>query len=269
MTRIAKTFAALDRPALVAFITAGDPDHERSLAILKAMPDAGADLIELGMPFTDPVADGPAIQAAGLRALKAGANMHKTLDMVREFRKDNDHTPIILMGYMNPVNHYGAETFMNDAAEAGVDGFILVDLPPEEDEDIRKLANAKSMDIIRLVTPTTDEARLNTLIDGASGFLYYVSITGVTGSAQAKPADIAPHVRTIQEKSGLPVCIGFGIRTPEDASAMGDIADGVVVGSAFVQIIADNPEAQDLAQRVAERISGLSAPLKARAASAA
>lgn len=242
MTRISKTFEALDRPALVTFITAGDPSHEISLEILKSLPDSGADIIELGMPFTDPVADGPAIQEASQRALKAGANMCKTLKMVRDFREGNNTTPIILMGYMNPIHHYGLERFMNDAADAGVDGFILVDLPPEEDAEIRSLANAKGIDIIRLITPTTDEARLETLLNGAGGFLYYVSITGVTGSAKATPTDIAPHIQSIKEKTNLPVCIGFGIKTPEDAKAMGEIADGVVVGSVLVNEIASNAE---------------------------
>lgn len=269
MNRIIKTFKSINHPALVAFITAGDPDYGRSLEILRSMPDAGADLIELGMPFTDPVADGPTIQAASQRALESGANMHKTLGMVREFRKENDHTPIILMGYMNPVHHYGVKDFIEDASDAGIDGLIIVDMPPEEDEELRTLAEARNVAVIRLITPTTDEKRLETLLKTASGFLYYVSITGITGAAKAQPSDIEPHIQAIKEKTDLPIAIGFGISTPEEAQAMGEISNGVVVGSAFVKSIADSPNAKDLPEQIARKISALSTALKLKQASAA
>lgn len=235
MTRIQKTFQSLDRPALVTFLTAGDPDYQTSLKTLKALPGAGADIIELGMPFTDPMADGPVIQAASGRALQAGANMVQTLNMVRDFRADNDGTPIVLMGYANPVFVYGAEKFCRDAAEAGVDGLIIVDLPPEEAGELVPHVQAFGLDLIRLVTPTTDENRLDTVLSGASGFLYYVSITGVTGTAKADKAAVAAHIKTIKARTDLPVAVGFGIKTPDDVAAMGKIADAVVVGSALVQ----------------------------------
>lgn len=262
MTRIEKTLSALDRPALVTFITAGDPDHEKSLAILKALPEAGADIIELGMPFTDPMADGPTIDLASQRALKNGANMHKTLDMVREFRKDNTETPIILMGYANPIYAYGLESFTKNAKEAGVDGLIIVDLPPEESEDLEKAASKENIDLIRLVTPTTNHQRLETLLNGAGGFLYYVSITGVTGAKKADLTAISPHIANIKKQSGMPVAIGFGIKTPEDVAKFGEIGDAVVVGSAIVQAIADNQTAADLPQKVAAQVRELAQALK-------
>lgn len=234
MSRIEQTFAKLERPALVTFITAGDPDLDTSLEMLKALPTAGADIIELGMPFTDPVADGPTIQAAGIRALENGANMNRTLQMVRAFRKTNNETPIVLMGYANPLFAYGYKAFAKDAADAGIDGLIIVDIPPEEDKDLRDALEGHDIDLIRLITPTTDETRLEKLLESASGFLYYVSITGVTGAAKADMSAIAPHIEKIKSKTDLPVAIGFGVRTPEDAANMGKIADGVVVGSAIV-----------------------------------
>ncbi len=262
MTRIDNTLKSLDRPALVTFITAGEPNYEQSLSVLKSLPEAGADIIELGMPFTDPMADGPVIDLASQRALKGGANMHKTLDMVREFRQDNEDTPIILMGYANPIYAYGVETFCAAASEAGVDGLIIVDLPPEESEELEGAANKNNLNLIRLVTPTTDEARLDKLLKGASGFLYYVSITGVTGSKKADLSQIAPHIASIKEQSNMPVAIGFGIKTPDDAAQMGAIGDAVVVGSSIVQTIADNGEAPDLADQVAAQVKGLSQALK-------
>ena len=262
MTRIDKTLTALNRPALVTFITAGDPDYAQSLSVLKSLPDAGADIIELGMPFTDPMADGPVIDLASQRALKGGANMHKTLDMVREFRQDNENTPIILMGYINPVHAYGIETFCTAASEAGVDGLIIVDLPPEESPELEAAANKNSLNLIRLVTPTTDEARLEKLLKGASGFLYYVSITGVTGSKKADLSQITPHIASIKKQSNMPVAIGFGIKTPDDAAAMGAIGDAVVVGSSIVQTIADNGTAPDLADKVTTQVKALSNALK-------
>ncbi|MGB0719218.1 MAG: tryptophan synthase subunit alpha [Bdellovibrionales bacterium] len=262
MTRIEKTLSALNRPALVTFITAGDPGHTQSLKILKALPEAGADIIELGMPFTDPMADGPVIDLASQRALKGGANMQRTLDMVREFRTSNIETPIILMGYANPIHAYGLEKFCADAAAAGVDGLIIVDLPPEESAELETHAKNNAIDLIRLVTPTTDEARLKTLLRGASGFLYYVSITGVTGAKKADLDTIAPHIASIKEQSGMNVAIGFGIKTPEDAANFGRIGDAVVVGSAIVQTIADNKDAPDLPAKIAAQVSALAQALK-------
>lgn len=262
MTRIDDTLKSLDRPALVTFITAGDPNHETSLSVLKALPDAGADIIEIGMPFTDPMADGPTIDLASQRALAGGANMHKTLDMVREFRTENENTPLIMMGYINPVRAYGIETFCAAAHEAGVDGLIIVDLPPEESQELEAAAEKTNLNLIRLVTPTTDENRLKTLLRGASGFLYYVSITGVTGAKQANLDEITPHIASIKEQSNMPVAIGFGIRTPEDAANFGKIGDAVVVGSSIVQTIADNSDAPDLADQVATQVKDLAQALK-------
>ncbi|MBX2834673.1 MAG: tryptophan synthase subunit alpha [Micavibrio sp.] len=236
MSRIETTFAALDRPALVTFITGGDPDYETSLEAFKGLAEAGADIIELGMPFTDPVADGPVIQQASERALAAGANMHRTFDMVREFRAENDKTPIVLMGYYNPIVAYGVETFAKTAIESGVDGLIIVDLPSEEGEALRT-ALAGQVDLIRLITPVTDEARLDTLLEDASGFLYYVSITGITGAAKASPEGLRPAIEAVKAKTNLPIAIGFGISTPEDAASMGAVADGIVVGSAIVRAL--------------------------------
>jgi tryptophan synthase alpha chain len=259
MSRIEKTFAALNRPALITFIMAGDPDSRGSLAVMKALPEAGADIIELGMPFTDPMADGPTIQLAGNRALAAGQTMKKTLHIVKHFREENDKTPVVLMGYFNPVLQYGIESFMNDASAAGVDGLIIVDLPPEEADETIAAAKSKNIDIIRLLTPTTDEARLPKVLQGSSGFLYYVSITGVTGAASADLSKITPHIAQIRKHTKLPIAIGFGIRTPQDAAQMGAIADGVVVGSSIVQIIAEQP--QTAREAVAEKVRALSAAL--------
>jgi tryptophan synthase alpha chain len=246
MSRIAARFAALKaqgRAAFVPFITAGDPDFETSRAILEALPGAGADVIELGMPFTDPMADGPAVQASSLRALQAGATMARTLDLVRGFRQRDDKTPIVLMGYYNPVHVRGADNFVRDAAAAGVDGFIIVDLPPEEDAVLLKPAHAAGIDIIRLVTPTTHDARLVKVLNGASGYLYYVSITGVTGTKSFAEDDVKAALARIRKASDLPVAVGFGIRTPAQAGQIARIADAAVVGSAIVSVIADNPNA--------------------------
>ncbi|MCJ9428321.1 tryptophan synthase subunit alpha [Kordiimonas marina] len=241
MSRLEATFAALKaegRSAFVTFITAGDPDHASSLEILKGLPDAGADIIELGMPFTDPAADGPAIDLAAHRALHAGANMKQTLSMVRDFRAGNAGTPIVLMGYFNPVYAYGIDRFVTDAADAGVDGLIIVDLPPEEDEELRLPANKAGIDVIRLATPTSDDARLTTILDGASGFVYYVAVAGVTGGKSATTEDIKAAVDRIKAQTDLPVAVGFGIRTPEQAGSVASVADAAVVGSAIVQTIA-------------------------------
>jgi tryptophan synthase alpha chain len=241
MNRISTRFEALKRqkrPALITFIMAGDPDHGQCAEILASLPGAGADFIEIGMPFTDPMADGPAIQQAGLRALASGADMNMTLQLVRDFRRHEAETPIILMGYFNPIYSYGPDRFAADAAAAGVDGLIVVDLPPEEDAELYEPARKAGLELIRLVTPVTDDARLDTLLQRAGGFLYYVSITGVTGTAQADRDSVAAHVARIKTKTKLPVAVGFGIRTPDDAKAMASAADAIVVGSALVETMA-------------------------------
>jgi tryptophan synthase alpha chain len=239
-TRIDRRFTALKdegRAALVTFIMAGDPDYDNALAILKALPAAGADLIELGMPFTDPMADGPAIQAAGLRALKAGQNMKRTLALVREFRRGDDTTPIVLMGYYNPIYIYGVAPFLTDAKTAGVDGLIVVDLPPEEDSELCLPALDAGLDFIRLATPTTDDARLPAVLAHTAGFVYYVSITGITGAATPDYGKVGAAVARIKRHTKLPVCVGFGVRTAEQARAIAQGADGVVVGSALVDTV--------------------------------
>lgn len=239
-TRIDRRFAALKkegRAALVTFTMAGDPDHDTSLAIANALPKAGADMIELGMPFTDPMADGPAIQAAGVRALKAGARMSKTLALVREFRKSDDATPIVLMGYYNPIYVYGVDKFLADAKAAGVDGLIVVDLPPEEDEELRLAALKAGLNFIRLATPTTDDERLPTVLNNTSGFVYYVSITGITGTAAPDASKVAAAVTRIKRYTKLPVAVGFGVKTSEQARAIAFGADAVVVGSALVDTL--------------------------------
>jgi tryptophan synthase alpha chain len=239
-SRIDRRFAALKkegRAALVTFTMAGDPDQTTALAVLKALPQAGADVIELGMPFTDPMADGPAIQAAGLRALHAGANMKATLATVRAFRAGDDATPVVLMGYFNPIYVYGAGKFLADAKAAGVDGLIVVDLPPEEDAELCLPALKAGVNFIRLTTPTTDDKRLPTVLANASGFVYYVSITGITGSAAPDPGQVSGAVARIRRHTKLPVCVGFGVRTAEQARAIAESADGVVVGSALVDAL--------------------------------
>jgi tryptophan synthase alpha chain len=239
-TRIERRFAALKkecRAALVTFTMAGDPDLDTSLAIIKALPKAGADVLEIGMPFTDPMADGPAIQASGLRALKSGQTLRKTLAMVRDFRQDNDDTPIVLMGYYNPIYIYGVDRFLVDAKAAGVDGLIVVDLPPEEDDELCIPALKAGVNFIRLATPTTDDKRLPAVLANTSGFVYYVSITGITGSATPDPNRVANAVARIKRHSGLPVAVGFGVKTAEQARGIAQNADGVVVGSALVDAL--------------------------------
>jgi tryptophan synthase alpha chain len=239
-TRIDKRFAALKaegRAALVTFVTAGDPDEETSLAIVTALPGAGADVIELGMPFTDPMADGPAVQAAGLRALQAGQTMRKTLALVRAFRERDDATPIVLMGYYNPVYIYGVEKFLADAKSAGVDGFIIVDLPAEEDEEMCVPALKAGFNFIRLATPTSDDKRLPMILKNTSGFVYYVSITGITGAATPDPGQVKDAVARIKRHTDLPVAVGFGVKNAEDARAIAAGADGVVVGSVLVEAV--------------------------------
>jgi tryptophan synthase alpha chain len=237
-TRIDQRFAALaaaGRAGLVTFVMAGDPDPETSFAIIKALPQAGADMIEVGMPFTDPMADGPAIQAAGLRALHAGQTMVKTLDLVRRFRHGDDATPIVLMGYYNPIYIYGVERFLRDAVEAGVDGLIVVDLPPEEDTELCLPALASGLNFIRLATPTTDDKRLPAVLANTSGFVYYVSITGITGAAAPDAARVAQAVARIKRHTNLPVAVGFGVRDAASAAAIARGAEAVVVGSALVE----------------------------------
>jgi tryptophan synthase alpha chain len=239
-TRIDHRFADLareGRAALVTFIMAGDPDPATSLAIVKALPAAGADVIELGMPFTDPMADGPAIQAAGLRALAAGMTLARTLELVRAFRADDDATPIVLMGYFNPIFVYGVERFLADAKRAGVDGLIVVDLPPEEDAELCLPALEAGLSFIRLATPTTDDARLPVVLANTSGFVYYVSITGITGTATPDFGQVAAAVQRIKRHTALPVAVGFGVKTAEHAAAVARNADGVVVGSALIDAV--------------------------------
>jgi tryptophan synthase alpha chain len=242
-TRIDQRFANLKREGragLVTFTMAGDPDTKTSLAILKELPKAGADVIELGVPFTDPMADGPAIQAGGLRALNAGQNMVKTLGMVRAFRKGDDATPIVLMGYYNPIYIYGVERFLKDAKDAGVDGLIVVDLPPEEDEELCLPALRAGVNFIRLATPTTDDNRLPAVLANTSGFVYYVSITGITGSAAPDVGKVTAAVSRIKRHTKLPVAVGFGVRTAKQAQALAASAEAVVVGSALVNAVKDS-----------------------------
>jgi tryptophan synthase alpha chain len=248
MSRIAARFAELEkanRAAFVPFITAGDPDAATTAKILEALPGAGADLIELGVPFSDPMADGPAIQDSSQRALKAGMTLPKVLDLVRRFRKTDTKTPIILMGYYNPIHAYGTARFAKDAGAAGVDGLITVDLPPEEDDVLRTPAAAHSIDIVRLATPTTDDARLATVLNGASGFLYYVSIAGVTGTKSYAQGDVKAAVARLKSQAKIPCCVGFGIKTPEQAAQIARFADGAVVGSAIVNHFAEAKNVQN------------------------
>ena len=249
-TRIDARFAQLkkeNRSAFVTFLMAGDPDPTTSLEIIKALPKAGADVIEIGMPFTDPMADGPAIQAAGLRALKAGMTLKKTLALVRDFRKDDDATPLVLMGYYNPIYIYGVDKFLADAKSAGVDGLIVVDLPPEEDSELCVPALKAGLNFIRLATPTTDDKRLPAVLANTSGFVYYVSVTGITGSASADSGAAGEAVARIKRHTALPVCVGFGIRTPDAARAIAAKADGAVVGSALVDALRGSLDANGTA----------------------
>lgn len=241
MSRIDAKFAELrqaGRRAFVSYIMAGDPDFETSLALVKGLPEAGVDVIELGLPFTDPMADGPTIQGAGQRALASGMTLDRLLEMVRVFREGDDTTPIVLMGYYNPIYSRGVARFLEQASEVGIDGLIIVDLPPEEDEELCIPAQAAGLNFIRLATPTTDDARLPKVLTNTSGFVYYVSITGITGAAAPEAADVAPEVARIKAATDLPVIVGFGIRTPQAAEAIAGIADGCVVGSAIVAELA-------------------------------
>jgi tryptophan synthase alpha chain len=269
-TRIDARFAQLKqqgRSAFVTFLMAGDPDPATSLAIIKAMPKAGADIIEIGMPFTDPMADGPSIQAAGLRALKAGMTLKKTLELVRSFRGNDDATPVVLMGYYNPIYIYGVDRFLADAKSAGVDGLIIVDLPAEEDSELCVPALKAGLNFIRLATPTTDDKRLPAVLANTSGFVYYVSVTGITGAAAADSKVAGDAVARIKRHTKLPICVGFGIRTPDTARAIAERADGAVVGTALVDVLRGSLDANGKATAktvtaVADLASALSAGVR-------
>ena len=235
-----KRLSEENRGGLVTFITAGDPDPETSQNLMERLPDSGADIIELGMPFSDPMADGPAIQAASLRALANGASLRKTLDMVARFRRSNDKTPVILMGYFNPIYQYGPARFVTDAVESGVDGLILVDLPPEEDDELCDPARTAGLHWVRLVTPTSDEKRLKTVLNNSSGFVYYVSIAGITGTRSAAVSAVGDAVARLRSHTGLPIAVGFGINTPDQVRDTVEVADGAVVGSVIIREIEKN-----------------------------
>ncbi|UWQ74054.1 tryptophan synthase subunit alpha [Leisingera sp. M658] len=251
MTRIDAKFAdlkAAGKKAFVTYVMAGDPDYDTSLEVVKGLPGAGVDIIELGLPFTDPMADGPTIQLAGQRALDGGMTLEKTLQLAADFRKGDDTTPIVLMGYYNPIYNRGVDTFLEDAKAAGIDGLIVVDLPPEEDDELCIPAQKAGLNFIRLATPTTDDARLPKVLQNTSGFVYYVSITGITGAAEAEATDVGPEVARIKAATDLPIIVGFGINTPQKAQNIASISDGAVVGSAIVsQIGAGKSPAEVLA----------------------
>lgn len=259
MTRIDDTFARLQaegKKAFVAYVMGGDPNYETSVEIVKGLPAAGVDIIELGMPFTDPMADGPTIQLAGQRALDAGQTLDKTLDIARALRAEDTTTPIVMMGYYNPIYSRGVPTFLAQAKDAGIDGLIIVDLPPEEDSELCIPAQKAGLNFIRLATPTTDDARLPAVLKNTSGFVYYVSITGITGAAEAQAADVAPEVARIKSATDLPVIVGFGIKTPDAAESIAAIADGTVVGSAIVKLIEDGRPVPEILSYVGELASG-------------
>lgn len=259
MTRIDNKFAELKaakKSAFVSYIMAGDPNYDTSLAVMKGLPAAGVDIIEMGLPFTDPMADGPTIQLAAGRALDAGMTLKKTLGMAAEFRKTNDTTPIVLMGYYNPIYSMGVDTFIANAVKAGIDGLIIVDLPPEEDTELCIPANAAGMNFIRLATPTTDDRRLPKVLQNTSGFIYYVAITGITGSGSASTEKVGTEVARIKKSTDLPVCVGFGINTPDDAMGMARVADGAVVGSAIVSKLGAGDSVEDILAFVAELAAG-------------
>jgi tryptophan synthase alpha chain len=255
VSRIDHRFAELKREGragLVTFITAGDPDYDTSLAILTALPQAGADIIELGMPFSDPMADGPAIQGSSQRALRAGQTMKKTLRMIKAFRAGNDSTPLVLMGYYNPIYVYSVDRFIADAVNAGADGLIVVDMPPEEDAELRPAATAAGLNFIRLATPTTDARRLPAVLANTSGFVYYVSIAGITGTAAPDIASVGSHIRRIKAHTALPIAVGFGVKTEQQVSELAGLAEGVVVGSALVSAIAQSLDKDGNATRTTE-----------------
>lgn len=259
MTRIDATFARLkaaNKKAFVSYLMAGDPDYDTSLEIVKGLPAAGVDIIELGLPFTDPMADGPTIQLAGQRALEAGMTLERTLQMARDFRAMDDVTPIVLMGYYNPIYSRGVDQFLVDAKDAGIDGMIVVDLPPEEDTELCIPAQAAGLNFIRLATPTTDSERLPKVLQNTSGFVYYVSITGITGAAEAEATNVGPEVARIKAATDLPIIVGFGVNTPEKAKAIASISDGAVVGSAIVGKIANGDSPADVLEFVASLAAG-------------
>ena len=276
-TRIDRRFAALKqegRGALVTFTTAGDPDYETSLELLKRLPDAGADIVELGMPFSDPMADGPAIQASSQRALKAGQTMKHTLQMVREFRKQNNDTPIVLMGYFNPIYIYPVDDFIKDCVNAGVDGLIIVDVPPEADDELCLPALEAGLNFIRLATPTTDAKRLPAVLSNTSGFVYYVSIAGITGTKAPDAREVHAHVENIKKNTDLPVAVGFGVKTPDQARAIAEGADGVVVGSALVEALRsslneDGTPGPETVEKVTDLVRSLAGGLRTRETAAA
>ena len=261
-TRLDTKFQELNaagRKAFVSYIMAGDPDFDRSLEIVRGLPAAGVDVIELGLPFTAPMADGQTIQLAGQRALESGMTLNKTLDLARAFRKDDNTTPIVLMGYYNPIYSHGVDQFLADAKAAGIDGLIVVDLPPEEDVELCIPAQAAGLNFIRLATPTTDDKRLPRVLQNTSGFVYYVSITGITGAAEADTADVAPEVARIKASTNLPVIVGFGINTPEKSRAIASVADGAVVGSAIISRIAAGDSVPDILSFVKSLADGVHA----------
>jgi len=260
MTRIDTKFASLrasNKKAFVAYIMAGDPDYETCLRIMNGLPDAGVDIIELGIPFTDPMADGPTIQLAGQRALEGGQTLRKTLDLAAEFRRKDDKTPVVMMGYYNPIYSHGVGRFLNDATGAGVDGLIVVDLPPEEDAELCVPAQEAGLNFIRLATPTTDDGRLPEVLRNTSGFVYYVSITGITGAAEAVAEEVEPEVARIKAMTDLPVLVGFGIKTPDAAGTVASVADGAVVGSAIVSKIGAGEPVSDVLAFVGSLAEGV------------
>ncbi|TPP07317.1 tryptophan synthase subunit alpha [Rhizobium glycinendophyticum] len=275
--RMDKRFADLKaegRPALVTYFMGGDPDYDTSLAIMKALPEAGSDVIELGMPFSDPMADGPAIQLAGQRALKAGQTLVRTLDLAREFRKTDNETPIVMMGYYNPIYVYGVERFLDDALAAGIDGLIVVDLPPEMDDELCIPARSRDINFIRLATPTTDDKRLPKVLENTSGFVYYVSMNGITGSSLPDPSRVSGAVQRIKNHTNLPICVGFGVKTAEHARLIGANADGVVVGTAIVNQVAtnlttDGKATADTVQAVVTLVRGLASGVRSARLAAA
>ena len=267
--RLEKTFKDLtkkNRSAFITFLTAGDPDYATSKEILEELPKSGVDIIEIGFPFSDPMADGPSIQASSLRALNNGMTLKKTIDLVKEFRKQNDHTPIVLMGYYNPIYIYGNEKFLQDAKSAGVDGLIVVDLPPEEDHELCEPANHVGLNFIRLCTPTTDEKRLPAVLKNTSGFLYYVSIAGITGTKTPEFAKLIRPIQMLKDKSNLPVAVGFGIKTVDNAKEVAKLADGVVIGSSIVDIIQtslnDQKDTETIKNSVLKYVKELSEGIK-------
>lgn len=260
MTRIDSTFQRLakkGKKAFVAYVMAGDPSPEISAELVRGLPAAGVDIIELGLPFTDPMADGITIQRAGQRALAAGMTLNKTLDVARSFRKTNQDTPIVLMGYYNPIYSHGVDQFLKDAKEAGIDGLIIVDLPPEEDDELCIPAQVAGLNFIRLATPTTDDKRLPTVLNNTSGFVYYVSITGITGAGEAQSGDVAPEVKRIKARTDLPVVVGFGVKTPETAKSIASIADGAVVGSAIINELNSGKSVAQVLEFVASLAKGV------------